>query len=760
MIYTMRTKVTVEVYQKLGLAVLSGIASFGISLWVFKENLLNLFKNAIPMSGDGLLLANFFESIKSNSISEIWLGQFSNQKFGWPKDTDFAMFPIGNLLDVSFIKIITTLNPDMNTGNIVHVISISKSFLIGTISFLCINYILRKSLLSVIFSIIFATNSYNLIRSEGHFFLSSTWVIPIAVLVLYISFRSHSEFESEKKFETPLLFCLSLIIGLQNFYYAIFFIIIIISISVIQTILEKFKIKHLTILELLKSNKYYIISLFGSTLGLMIQLIPIILRQQNKLRLTSTADRSPTEAFIFSGNLESLFIEPVRFVLSLFNRNDLIQYLNSQVQWESTQLGLVSASSLLVLLCLFIFKQLKSTYVTNENQQKIEFANKNPNVIFFALLILITLTLYLRSPVNYSISLILNPIRAWGRIEIYLGFIILVYVAYLLSKQSKKSISLWLVPIITLHFFALDNYRESRLDSQLLNKIYNEKMQLNAITIKAMERIFPQNCSFVQLPFYPFPEFDSPNDKNTDYALLDLPVSKNNFRWSYGGIKSTEDFAKYQNLVSEFPNFSRASLETQLLTAENLEPCGIVIDKSFLSMKETEELRKIHDKSKSGCILELPGEMLEQSSRYSLINYKAKDCSSSEFTSEKLVPTNDNLISRIDSPYSLGFVRDFEMFKLDQVISVRVMIRNNAKFLLLVSLPEMGKLEAEKLSVCFVSGSSSSICKKVEFMKNGLYKVNFDWNLVNKRLYILDFKLESSGMDTNMSWGLRLSSYY
>lgn len=748
-------------------ASLTGILSTIISLWAFRENPSSLTKNSIPLGGDGLILSNFFNAVRQSSLLDIWTGNVRNSNIGWPATSDFSLFPIGNLFEVTIFKIAFSIFGDVETGNLIHVVSILKSLAIGVISYLCIKAIVKINYLSIIFGCVYTTNSFNLIRAEGHFFLALTWVIPIAVYVLYKTFYDEDTIQINK-INTIKMTALSFLIGLTHFYYVLFFLIIGLALVFLKSFYLNNRLSSTknNFLYILRRIKLQFFSVFCAGMGLLVQIIPVVIQRNNKMSLSSISDRSPTEAYIFSGNLESLLYEPTTFVLKRLNRTDLVNYLSTQIQWESTQVGLVAAIGFVVSLFLIIFKISTPYYrsLFQGMEQKISIGKFEPEILFTILCIFVSLLLYLRSPINYSISRVLSPIRAWGRIEIYLGLFILILLAILIKKLDTIYKSIVLILIVIIHIVNVNDFRVTRVPSKSLNVVSKQIYAQNKVTIDKLNQIFKYKCNIVQVPIYPYPEFDIADDANSDYGLLSLSTTTNKFRWSYGSIKSTQDFIGFQNLVSEFPNFSRASLQTQIAFATKLGPCGVIVDSSYLKMEEKNEMSAIAQSFhlSNDCLIELPGEKFNKGSRYTLINFKNNECASkwreiaqeieflSDFSKSKIP------LYRIDTPYSKGFKGIFEMFPGDSQISVRWIPNAGADLKLIVHIESGNKRIIRNNQVCYIYQGSQKQCQEPQEIKPDYYSIYIKRDFVPKKLTQFDFSLDNVDPGTDLSWGVIL----
>ena len=753
--------------ENLFFATLSGIFAFILSIWAFKETFKGILHNAIPLNGDGLLIGGYLRILLSSSYNELWMGRISSTHFGWPDKLDFSAYPLGNLIDLTVIKFIASILKLSDVGQLIHFFSISKSFVIAFISYLVAERILTNKSLSLFVAIIFTTSSYNLIRAEGHFLLSLTWTIPLSILVIYESFNKFI-FHTESDTRTPLsgtriLVC-GLFIGLSGYYYAIFALLLLVGISFTQNIVQ-YRVERFSrgFHQFKKQNSYYIRGILSIGLGFAIQVIPILIKQKQLVMLSSTADRSPTEAFIFSGNLESIFSEPVKFFLHLVHRYDLIAYVDSQIQWESTQVGLIPSIILLSAIVLFVFKII-NMYQFDAQKSNLEFTENNirKNQKYFLFIsIILALALYFRSPINFSISRLLPQIRAWGRMEIFLSFLLLLAFANWLKYNSKAKISVFLVAFLAIHYTSLSDFRNSRVSSLDLNNI---AVRENANTSKSLEWLnahLSVSCAIGQIPIYPFPEFDYPNDSNIDYGLLKLPLATNNFKWSYGGIKSTSDFQNYQNLISEVPNFSRADLVTQIQKFKSLGACGTLIDKTYLNNQENVTLSELtRSANRIGCINNLPGERVNGESRYIYLSLSGQICNGFLNAPITLVGSKPlallNIDYKIDTPYSKGISDLGERFDIGTQVFGKFVMKHDGRLLLRVSYEKLNGKVIDSPQVCIQVGTLVKECVSGKQVGEDIFDYKFTYKFVRDKLYSFVVQNSRQSSESYNYWSLRI----
>lgn len=663
-------------------AVFLALFALAISLWTFKETLEGLFTNKIPLAGDGLLTGLYIKLVEQSSYISLFLQNINTNQFGWPGKLDFTSYPVGNTQEMLLIKVFMDLTGINDPSQIIHIFSILKASLIAISVYILARILGINRILSFSVGLVFALNSFNLVRAEGHFLLALTWSLPLGLGAIYFAFKQvyRSELITRNK-----IFVITFLSGLSfmSGYYYSFFLIIFSFISIIfLLILINLNSSAQKVRNRAKNSitrlllPIYSLAIF--VFGLLIQTLPILFRNRSISNLTGLADRSPTEAILYAGTPESLLFDFYSFGLQLLNRSDLVAYLQSRISWEGSQVGALSGAFLVIILIFGLVRgllHLLKIRLHPSNQR----SQLDSSSTFVILILSSTLLLYFVSPINYLISIIIPQIRAWGRLSVVISLLTLLWFGLLLSRQKKFNPIIWpiIVLLIFIPSFEVKQFNMNRPTSSALNNSAESHFQNFKLALNELEAIYPKNCSLVNLPIYPFPEFDRPDDKNIDYGQLQLPIiDPGYFQWSYAGVKSTENFEAWQSLISEFPPFNRANLGEQVNYAQSLGACGVLIDRTFLNDVENLDLVRML-KERASCISKLNNDI---GGRFVSINFRDGACSISPDTGSN--PTvNDHtlkkLIWRIDQSSELGFNGLFQTFPATSAINLRLWADQN-----------------------------------------------------------------------------------
>jgi hypothetical protein len=661
-------------------AAILALAALIISLWVFKETPRGLFTNKIPLAGDGLLTGLYMKVVEQSSYLTLFLQNISSNQFGWPNKLDFTSYPVGNSLEMLGIKLFMDLTGIHDPSQIIHIFSILKAPPIAISAYILARVLGINRIFSFGLGLVYCLNTFNLVRAEGHFFLALTWSLPLGLAAIYIAFKQVNTAEPISQNRVLAITLLGGFSFMSGYYYSFFLIIFSFISLFFLAIYVNHKPSDKTIHERVKNSiailllPIYTLSIF--VVGLLLQTLPILFRQGSISSLTGLADRSPVEAIIYAGTPESLLFDFYSFGLRVLNRPDLVAYLQSRISWEGSQVGALSGailiSILILALSLGLFKLLNIHLQPFKASLQLD-----SGATFVILLLSATLLLYFVSPLNYSVSRILPQIRAWGRLSVVISLLTLMLLGLFLSRSKKSDLVAWpiVMVFIFIPFSEVKQFAMNRPPSIALNNAASSQIKDFRLALNELKAVYPKGCSLVNLPLYPFPEFDRPDDKNIDYGQLQLPITDEGFfQWSYAGIKATENFATWQPLISEFPPFTRAQIEDQVSYAEFLGACGALIDRTFLTEDENRALGVIGGRQPS-CISELSGPTTDTGSRFVSINFYETECKSTP------VPGSKNLVNysppkelvwRIDQSTELNFKGLFQVFPVSSSISVRL----------------------------------------------------------------------------------------
>lgn len=752
------------------LATVLALAAFAISLWIFKETPQGLLTNRIPLAGDGLLTGLYIKVVAQSSYLALFLQNISSTQYGWPGKLDFTSYPIGNTQEMFVIKIFMDITGINDPSQIIHIFSILKASPIAISVYILARILGINRIPSFVLGLVFSLNTFNLVRAEGHFFLALTWSLPLGLTAIYIAFKQVHRSEPISRNKLLAITFLGGFSFMSGYYYIFFLIIFGFVALIFLAIYVNLDAYNRTIRARVKNSitllllPIYVFSIF--VIGLLFQTLPILFRQGSISNLTGLADRSPVEAIIYAGTPESLLFDFYSFGLRVLKRPDLVTYLQSRIPWEGSQVGALSGA-ILVFILVFVLGLGLLKLLNIHIQPFKERLQLNSGIIFVILLLSTTLILYFASPLNYSVSRIIPQIRAWGRLSVVISLLTLLLLGFLISHLRKSELIVW--PIVTLFvfipIFEAKQFGINRPLSSTLNKSTSLQVQEFRSVLKELRATYPKNCSLVNLPLYPFPEFDRPDDKNIDYGQLQLPIiDEGYFRWSYAGIKSTENYGTWQPLISEFPPFTRANLYDQVNYAESLGACGVLIDRTFLNEVENLDFQ-ILLKKRASCISELSSPSADTSSRYTSINFHNTFCKSkSEPGPKHLVDYSPpkNLIWRIDQSSELNFNGLFQVFPASTSINLRLRSDPNRveqPYHLKIRIFSDKQLDKSQFTLLLTNFKNGEIQRFVVVPNSvGFTSIELPSSLVTGKTEKFSVTLMSSSKSEVLTWGIQIGA--
>ena len=754
------------------------LVAFVSSLWIFKETPRGLFTHKIPLAGDGLLTGLYIKVVDQSSYFELLLQNISSSQFGWPQKLDFTSYPAGNTQEMLGIKVFMDLTGINDPSQIIHIFSIVKAAPIAIAAYVLARVLGINRILSFAVGFAFSLNTFNLVRAEGHFFLGLTWSLPLGLAAIYLAFKQvyRSEQLSQKK-----VLAITFLGGLSfmsGYYYSFFLIIFGFASLAYLAIFVNLDSLNQTIFKRMKnSSKQLILPIYSLSIfvvGLLFQTLPILLRHRSISSLTGLADRSPVEAIIYAGTPESLLIDFYSFGLRALKRPDLVAYLQSRISWEGSQVGALSGA-FLVFIVIFVLGKGFLKLLNVRVQPLTGRFQLDSSLVFVILILSTTLLFYFVSPINYGVSRILPQIRAWGRLSIAISLLTLLLLGLLISRVKKSelirlnknklailaiSILLIFIPISEAKQFGMN-----RPPSIALNDATSSQHKDFQLVLNELKVIHPKNCSIVNLPIYPFPEFDRPDDQNIDYGQLQIPIiDRGYFRWSYAGIKGTENFANWQFLISEFPPFARANLDEQVDFAQSLGACGVLIDRTYLNESENLNLGEIL-KDRASCTSELSGPRLGASSRFVSINLRETVCKLGFVAASQSFVENSptkKIVWRIDQSSELGFNGLYQVFPTTSTINLRLRAERNSNqdvYLMWIRMFSDEQLDNSKYTVSLTNLDHGQI-ESFEFAPNseGETSIQLPSTLVTGKIEKFSVTLKSSGKSEVSSWGIQIGT--
>ena len=759
--------------------------AFIYGLWIYRESPLSLFKNMIPLGGDGISVAFYLNLVISNSWADVLSQNINSNQFGWPGSLNYTNFPSGNLLEIIIIKIFAFLTGIENAATLIHIFAIIKIVPICLIAYFFFRSLDVGLGASFFGALAFSASTFNLIRSEGHFFLGFTWAVPLSIYLLFNAYKlafDELRFKDEnfKQKKSKLKLALpAVLIGLSGFYYAIIYLILVVLFVFLHFIAKYLQFRYVNkgkspFKIIFYSLDGYFVILIGGLIGLILQILPILLRNAKVPALAGIGDRSWTEAIIYSGNVESFFYDFVSLLLRISDHHEILNFYSQRISWEGSQVSALAGISAVAIIGWFFSKYTFEKAFSHNSVEfpKIRVLSDYRKLTFFISLSSVCALLYMPTPLNFIISKILPQLRAWGRVSVFLTFSLIAIFIVIFSILSKKSLLSWimLTLLILIPFLEAKEFRSSRPSAVNVNQAALDSVQNPNMTLSSLKAIYKRGCAIVQVPFYPFPEFDIPNDGALDYSGLAIPFQdKGYFKWSYPAVKNTIAWKAYQPLISENPNFARVDVEYAIKYSIALGSCGVLVDRAQLTEPELAQMDNLANIST--CFNKLSGDLYRESQRYITVSSNSSCYNLKNIPKEILnfaaQNKNGSLLWKIDQAYGVRFIEEFQIFPIDSVINTRVVRvnknspRSNYSWAFNFYDKEMVQIYPDKIKICTLNRDSQNTdCTILERLSTG--ELRLDVTIIDavNDLSKIEFQVLNEGLENPeiKYWGVILSN--
>lgn len=722
---------------------------------------MGLLTNGVPLAGDGTLNATLIKIVIREPILNL-LNGLQSDHYGWPGVLDFRYWPHPIMLELIILKLSSELLGIQDPAVLLHIFAVIKATPIALAGYFFFRQLSVARAASAVLGISFSVMSFNLIRAEGHFTLGFTWSIPL-VLGLGVSLWRLSNTNSNPLSRRLITvhFIAGAACGLSAFYFALFNGILVAVISLLVFLkLTSNEVQSSTsgLLHCVRKFSPLFSLPLGILTGLGIQLWPSVVRGITRPAVTPVVARSWIEPIIYSGSVESYFFDAHALFLRIVGRPDALAFLDSRTVWEARQVGAVAGVLTYVViigLVLFAVKKLL-------NQESYVAQPLTIDERWLALCITIVFSLYFASGVNFTVSrTVLAPIRAWGRLSPYFMLLLVGFCLVWLSSRRfhRFSVTLLVIMVALIQLLEVREFRMSRPPSTALAAAHTGDRESFVTTLGALEKEFPLGCPLVQLPIYPFPEFDRPDDRNLDYAHFQLPLHDSGyFKWSYGAVKNTFDSDANLALALQVPPFARPSLRTQISAYESYSPCGYVVDSSLLIESERGELSEILSELPPECRYELPGAQFEAKSRYQVLRSEAVTCSGILRDPEFLpinIETEADFAWQYLSVQTDSWESAFPLTLVTNQISIAYSNLSDTEIFAFLHIDTKSRLPSRQeilLNVCYEQ-STAQTCTELEAKSDGVTRLAVG---DIERAGVISFSIQSPSLEGDDKWSVVL----
>ncbi len=488
-------------------------------VWVLKLQHADL-RLPLTYHGDAL----FYHVIIKGVLDHGWF--LDNGSLGMPAGYDLRDVPTSdNNLYFLLFKLISLF-----TSNYALALNIFflLSFPLTTLSAL---YVFRHFKLSnfsaLACSLLYTFLPFHFMRGQHHLFLSSYYLIPLAVMVvLWVATGRLSAKDGSRRRYWIAALVICALIGSAGYYYAFFACFFLLAAGVVAAVRRK-HLRHLM------PAMAMIAVVFGA---LALNLLPSTLKMADRGK-TPIVSRFPAEADLYGMKIAQLLmpvtghrLAPLADIKSKYNVRPLVN------ENDDATLGIVGGLGFLALLGWLFFRKLEVSQMAAGSEREL----LDHLSLFNVAAVLLGTVGGLGSLFAFFIA---GQVRAYNRISIYIAFFSFFAVGLLLElwarkyAVSQKRKMIFRVLVAFMLAFGLFDQRSHRFIPDYA-RIRAEFLG-DAEFVRKIESSMPLGAMIFQLPLIAFPENPKVNKMN-DYDLARGYLHSTRLRWSYGAVRGRE----------------------------------------------------------------------------------------------------------------------------------------------------------------------------------------------------------------------------
>lgn len=534
-----------------------GVLSIIIVVWILQLWNVDL---AVPFSysGDTLSMSLFIKGLIDNP----WW--FTNEYLGMPFGQEHYDFPLSGTLDLVIIKIIGLLTHDFAiTFNLVYLLTFPLAAIIAF-------YVFRKLQISISLSIfgslLFTFAPYHFLRGLPHIFLSTYFLIPLAVLLVIwiyeekpILFNSKSRSFELYNYYTIISIIICGLIALQSLYYCFFTCFLVLMIGCIKAARTK------------DPAFFIIVSLLvGFMLAItVVNAAPSILYQHEFGKNPDAINRNPSD-------VETYGLKIIQLILPIPNHR-IPAFAELNLKYSSTAplvnenaiaaLGIIGTIGFIIMI-IWMFLRVGNNSYQHLQKDRLDCLS----MINLSTILLATIGGF-SSLMAYTLF---YDIRGYNRMSIFISFFAITTILLLIDDiqkryctTQKKKILFLIVLSALLLCGVLDQTSPASIpDYDSIKQEYYTHQQY----IASIEEKMPQNAMIYQLPYTEYLGLGHGATDLLPYCSHAIPyLHSEHLRWSYGAMGGREEDL-WQRNISELP------IREQIATIANAGFNGILID--------------------------------------------------------------------------------------------------------------------------------------------------------------------------------------
>ena len=377
---------------------------------------------------------------------------------------------------------------------------------------------------ALVAGVLFAFLPYHMIRGQDHLFLTSYYEIPLAVWLVVMVAEGQTLFRRGVPRARILLIAgACLVVGAGSSYYAIFALLLLLTVVPIAAIARRSRAIAL--------QGAAVMALVATSFALANA--PAIVYPMQHGANDSVAVRQPGESELLGLKLADMVIPRNTHRIDALARRGQDYYARTPLRSEgfNPALGSVATLGLLAALLVLLATGLASA-TASLRRSRIAVAGT------------VALMGFLIGTVGGGSALIayaLTPqLRAWNRLALFIAFAALLAVALLLTALGERLRTrgrpAWLPAVIAAFVGAVGVYDQTSATDAPDHAAVAADWRADEGFPNAMQRRFPAGTKILQLPYMSYPENGAIRGLQ-DYDLFTGYLHTKDLRWSYGAIR-------------------------------------------------------------------------------------------------------------------------------------------------------------------------------------------------------------------------------
>lgn len=541
-------------------AVLSLVAVwFGLDLWNFD------WRVPIYYSGDALAVASHFKTI-------IETGWFTHQPdLGAPYGQFYSDYPQADNLHFIAASVLRIFTSDFGAlMNIYFVIGFPLAAM-AAVWFLRVVGVSRT--LAVALGVAYAIAPYHFIKGEGHLFLATYFVVPLALVLLYRVVTAQPLWSrriwSRRNLATVGIL---VVLGTASSYYSVFVALVLAVVGIAK------------LWQTRSWRPFFGAAAAGLVIAgtMLVNLTPSILYRLANGANAAVLVRSPPEAELYSFKLSSLLLPVPGHRFAPFAAVRQLYDEHYPLPSEAPALGLIAASgfvALVVVAVYFLLTAGKTGWRAPKSYTR--------TLAILAGLALVAFLFGTVGGLSTLLSFVDFPIRSWNRIAILIAMLALAAVGLLLDRLvraivrrrmrertgGERAARRWIVAVpLAVLLVLLAVWDQIPPIDPAARAATVASFESDQSFVDAIEATVAKDCLIYQLPYIPFPE-SPPVNGVTDSDELRMFLHSTDLRWSAGGIKGRAP-------IDQVGAYASLPAPAFVMAIRGIGACGIVVDRA------------------------------------------------------------------------------------------------------------------------------------------------------------------------------------